>query len=214
MRLKAVLKAKGLLTVGCGYPQVFGADIQLYATSPGRPLIPGSTIKGALRSSACKIAPLLAMASCGEIEPSRIADKHREMGGVCDVCRIFGAPGGYRGLLRATPFKPLGKPRTIVIARVGIDDVTKKAGRGRLYSTEHYEPGQEFEGDITLRSDDADDIKFILAALANLRFEPFGRAGSIDVKVAEHDIPPEICEGNPAVAELLAALSDWLGGVP
>jgi len=190
MKLELALRPIGLLTIGYAAPGYL-VDVPFYRIG-GTLVIPGSTVKGVLRSSAHRIAPWLGMVSCGEVEPREMAAKHAALkpmkGEVCEVCELFGAPGRRSpSRLRVSMFKPVGAVRTVKVPQVSLEDSTLRAARGKLYVREAIAPFTEFKGVITVEPCEAKHARLTLAAIVNARFEPMGRGGLVDFKLLNYE---------------------------
>jgi CRISPR/Cas system CSM-associated protein Csm3 (group 7 of RAMP superfamily) len=201
IRFKLRLRAVTLLTVGWGIPDVLGADI-VHARKLAleklegskvrvaeRIYIPGSSVKGILRTAASRVAAAYGFTSCGETRPELIAKAHA--GAPCDVCKLFGYPSddpSAASRVWVGDFNPVGMPRDITVARVGLDDRTLTAREGALYSMQHLLPGSEFEGEVRLDESARDLVPLLLLAIAELRTGRFGRRSVVDAKVEDSGI--------------------------
>jgi len=185
MRLGLIIKTKSLLSIGSGRAG-FLADVVLYRALFFNNkyyienfLIPGSTIKGTLRTSASKIAWILNLSSCGEIDPIKISRAHSLMKDSCDICKIFGEPGGSLSPLEVTEFYPIKNPKNAIrifdkrilkinlkdshwikdfirsITRIRISDDTQNVAEGALFKSEYYPPSTYFYGEIKLNKPSA-----------------------------------------------------------
>lgn len=208
------LRAVTLLTVGWGIPDVLGADIvharKLRADGHSIYYVPGSSVKGALRTAASRVAPAYGFTSCGEVEPRRIGEAHARMGGPCDVCRLFGWPGGDPGasLVRVSDFELASTPAAVVLARVSLDDRTLTARRGALYMVEHLVPGTEFVGRIGVADGARGLLPLLLLAVAEMRTRGFGRSSIVDARVEDGGALDQLVE--PEWRPLLGQLREWL----
>lgn len=176
------VKPVGLATVGGGVLAVFGPDVP-FASKGGKPYIPGSTFKGALRSAASRIAEAYGYKACGEINPERLCGK-------CDVCQLFGSPKIFSGLL-VSDFEPIGEIKTTIMTRVRIEDETERAEEGGLYDQEHVWKA-EFGGKIRIVGKleaNSKLLTLLLLALAELRTGRMGRRTLLDLKLEDADIP-------------------------
>lgn len=179
------LRAVTLLTVGWGVPEVLGADVVHARKLVGgyyELYIPGSSVKGALRTSACRVAGAYGFTSCDEVEPLRIQQAHGKMGGPCDVCSLFGWPDGSSAVY-VSDFRLVKGVTTEFLTRVSIDDRTLTAKRGMLYTMEHLPPGAEFEGLARFDEGKRRLLPLLLLAVAELRTGRFGRRSIIDARV-------------------------------
>lgn len=216
IRFKLRLRAVTLLTVGGGLPEVLGADVVQARKLVGERYelyLPGSSVKGALRSAASRVAGSYGFTSCGEVEPSRILRAHESLGGPCDVCRLFGWPGGGAAL-RVGDFRLLGGAATEVVTRVSLEDSTLTAETGKLYSTEHLPPGTEFEGELRLDESEAGLLPLLLLGVAELRLGRFGRGSLVDARIEDGGALDGLV--GDAWRGLLSELRSWLweGVVP
>jgi len=223
IRFKLRLRAATLLTVGWGVPDVLGADIvhvRKLRVEEGEAsevlYIPGSSVKGALRTAASRVAAAYGFTSCGETRPELIAKAHT--GGPCDVCRLFGYPGddpSAASRVWVSDFNPVGEPRTVTVVRVGLDDRTLTAREGVLYSMEHLLPGSEFEGEVRVDDSARDLIPLLLLAIAELRTGRFGRRSVVDARVVDGGALDGAVEARwrPLLGELRSWLWEGVVGV-
>ncbi|UNQ73756.1 RAMP superfamily CRISPR-associated protein [Infirmifilum sp. NZ] len=185
------LKAVGLLTVGWGVPEVVGADVVHARKLVGDRFelyIPGSSVKGALRTSASRVAEAYGFTSCGEVKPEMIEQAHKSMGGPCDVCRLFGYPGTRpegHAKLYVSDFRAVGELTTEIVTRVSLSDTTLTAKEDMLYTMENLPPGVEFEGFVRLEEGARELLPLLLLAMAELRTGRFGRRSVVDLKVED-----------------------------
>lgn len=211
IRTRIKLRAVTLLTVGWSISEIMGADVVHARKRVGdryELYIPGSSVKGALRSAASRVATAYGFTSCGEVEPSRIRAAHAAMGRTCSVCELFGEPGGLEAALHVSDFRLVGSAATEVIARVSIDDRSLTAERGKLYSIEHLTPGAEFVGEIRLCEDRKDLLPLLLLAAAELRTGRFGRRSLVDVKLEDEGALNRLIDEK--WKPLLEELRSWL----
>jgi len=223
IRFKLRLRAATLLTVGWGVPDVLGADIvharKLRVEGSGASevlYIPGSSVKGALRTAASRVAAAYGFTSCGETRPELIAKAHA--GGPCDVCRLFGYPGddlSAASRVWVSDFNPVGEPRTVTVVRVGLDDRTLTAREGVLYSMEHLLPGSEFEGEVRVDEDARNLVPLLLLAIAELRTGRFGRRSVVDARIVDDGVLDGAVEARwrPLLGELRSWLWEGVVGV-
>jgi len=213
IEFKLRLRAITLFTVGWGISEVLGADV-VHARKPTPNgysyYVPGSTVKGILRTEASRIAAFYGFSSCGEIEPGRIRSAHSRIGEACDVCKLFGYPeeSGLEGLsaVYVSDFRVVGSPKPIVMTRVSLEDETLTAKEGALYTMEQLPPGTEFEGTIKLREGNL--LPLLLLAIASLRTGRFGRRSMADARIEDNGALDSIID--PRWSNLLRELRSWL----
>lgn len=220
MKIRLELRAVTTVNVGGAFAGSFAADIPFYTTPQGEYAIPGSAIKGVLRTIASNIAQKHNLVACGIIDPEELAAHARE--NPCDVCRLFGVPGNENTPIRVGYFKPINAPPA-VLTRIKINPKTGTVERGAMYEIEVLPPCTVFRGTIKvyegMLGDKRDSlIVLLLDAIKNLRFNRLGRGDSVfDVLVMNVE---ELRERVPAASAILDDLSDWFwkdlpcGGAP
>lgn len=214
IEFKVLLKSATLLTVGGGVPEVLGADV-VFVKMPGEngaePYIPGSSVKGSLRTSATRIAGHYGFTACGEIEPARIKRAHSTKG-ICDVCRLFGYPdqrGGDSSPLFVSDFKLVASGvESVLVTRVGLDRKRLVALEGALYTVEHLPPGTLFEGFIGLREEAIGLLPLLLLGMAELRTSAFGHRSLVDMKIEDAGLLDKYVQDK--WRPLLQGLREWL----
>jgi CRISPR/Cas system CSM-associated protein Csm3 (group 7 of RAMP superfamily) len=228
IRFKLRLRAVTLLTVGWGIPDVLGADI-VHARKLAleklegskvrvaeRIYIPGSSVKGVLRTAASRVAAAYGFTSCGETRPDLIAKAHA--GVPCDVCKLFGYPEddpSAASRIWVSDFDLVGGAGKTVVVRVALDNKTLTARQGALYSMEHLLPGSEFEGEIRVDESARELIPLLLLAIAELRTGRFGRRSVVDARVVDGGALDGAVEARwrPLLGELRSWLWEGVVGV-
>ena len=177
-RVGLLIKPLAFFCVGSGMPSL-EADITFYTMpimAPDGPVeikvIPGSTVKGVLRSSASRICHLLGLRSCKELRPEFISKAHEE--GVCDVCALFGYPGSNspsplettdfylvpreekaieifeKGLMSSLVASSAGREAFRTLTRIRLWDKSLTVAPGGLFTLEVLNPMWLFYGEIRL----------------------------------------------------------------
>ena len=170
-------------------------------------ILPASTIKGTMRTAIHNYLPA-GFSSCGEIEPSRIKEKHKD--GPCDVCKLFGYPdqkdSGCFTLSVSVP-----EVRTYRLTRVSIDDKSQRSKEGALFTQEIIAPNTEFEVTVKFRDSCGERmLKLLIYSIWALRFWRLGRNAMVDVKLKE-DICKKIkCDDE--LKEVVSSLLDYMWG--
>ena len=202
------LRSTSLLCVGWSHPLALGPDVPFARrrTEKGyEAFIPGSSFKGALRSSASRIAKAYSFSSCGEVRPELI---HKGDSNVCDVCELFGIPGSrVPSTLIVSDLNPLNEVEFIPLTRIRLEDISLKAAEGALFTTE-YCPCAEFKGMLTLRRGANRLLGLLLVSLAELRLGRFGKSSIIDLKIEKDRELREVLD--PRWHPLLDELEEWL----
>ncbi|MCS7098690.1 MAG: RAMP superfamily CRISPR-associated protein [Candidatus Methanomethyliaceae archaeon] len=205
------LKTISLLCIGWSHPSIFGPDIpfirELNSNGKMRIYIPASSFRGALRSSAIKLAENYGFKSCGEIRPELIEDRHNRMGGKCDVCDLFGEPMNISSLI-VSNFEPIKDIKSLILTRIRLEDNSLKVSEEALFKVEYIPVGSEFLGNIKLINPTQKRAALLLIALAGLRIGRFGRGSNpIDIRI-ENTEKIEALLGD--WYDLLNELKGWL----
>lgn len=217
MKFTVRIRSIGLACIGWAHPMALGADVAFIrgvrvGKSPVyEPYIPGSSFKGALRSAASRIAEVYGFKTCNEVRPERIRGVHRELGGICDVCKLFGYPqSNTQSPLTISDFESTGKIETVAVTRVRLEDYSLKAAEGALFTTEHILPEAEFRGNIIITQDTEQRLLgLMLLSLAELRLGRLGRRSLMDLKI-EEEVELEKALINTPWLNLLNELKEWL----
>lgn len=164
-------------------------------------LFPASTFKGVLRTSLIRVAHLLGYEAKPTVHPAALT---RSSSG--DIaCRLFGRP-------HTSPSKIFVKPvelddKSSAVTHVTIEDKTKCAMEGQLYTAEYLPIHHTFKLEVEGKGLTTEEAEALFAALANLSFERVGRGGLLKVKIRvnESTIPEEL-RRNETIGEILEAI--------
>ncbi|WP_245534152.1 RAMP superfamily CRISPR-associated protein [Thermofilum pendens] len=215
IRFRLRLRAVSLLTVGWGIPDVLGADIvtarKVKADGTYEYYVPGSTVKGVLRSAASRVAGAYGFTSCGEVDPEKVRKAHEAMGGPCDVCTLFGYPyPSVEGASKVyvSDFSPVGRPAPVIVARTALRDDTQTVREGSLRSVEHLLPGSEFVGEVRVDGAASRLVPLLLLAVAELRTSRVGRGSLVDARVEDGGALDAVVA--PEWRGLLEGVRSWL----
>jgi len=201
----------GLLSVGWSHPSAMGIDIpfvKMPKISDGSGwsyYIPASSFKGALRSSASKIAHAYGFTSCGEIKPDLLESENQ----ACDVCYLFGTINRRKPRIYFSDLLPskISEPSVMLLTHTRIDDRSQTVAEHGLYTIEAILPTIEFTGSI-MYLDLAGKLPLLLLALAGLRLGRFGRRSLIDIRLEGVDRLRN--EVEPKWTTLVNELGEWL----
>ncbi|MHA1469779.1 MAG: RAMP superfamily CRISPR-associated protein [Candidatus Asgardarchaeia archaeon] len=168
-------------------------------------MIPGSTLKGITRHIADKLSSVYGYSSCKSVKPEEIVDQHRKMGGKCDVCNLFGTPGGYSSKIYFLDAFANISPKLLDMYTGILIDRSKMVVREKhLYSYEIIPAGTKFHGSIITYGFTELDWKILLIALSEIPDEGIGlRRGDVDFKIVK--ITPDLSN------ELVSKIQNWLG---
>ncbi|MEM4328618.1 MAG: RAMP superfamily CRISPR-associated protein, partial [Candidatus Caldarchaeum sp.] len=153
------LKPVGLFSLGFTHPRALGPDVS-FAAKPvllnGKtsyiPYIPGSSVKGALRSAATRIAghdPQALHAQANTLGFTSCNESLSKLMRECDVCNLFGKPGIIYPKVFFGDFNCEKPPKPRVLTKVGIEDKSSTASEHALYSIEYITPQTIFKGEIS-----------------------------------------------------------------
>lgn len=199
------LRPPGLFSLGFTHPMVFGPDIP-FATKPVRKngkiryelYIPGSSVKGALRSAASRVANSFGFTSCEESLSILLKE--------CDVCALFGKPGTVYPKIFFGEFVSEKLEETYELTRVGIDDESSTASEHALFSVRAVMPNTVFTGEILFYNLQDRELELLLLAIAELRLDRIGRMSTIDARIEKlvgFDPPKRL-------VDLIKELGEWL----
>ncbi|RLF07152.1 MAG: CRISPR-associated RAMP protein, partial [Thermoprotei archaeon] len=152
------IKALTPLHVGSGRPELAkeerGIDLPVIRNVDGVPYIPGSSIKGRVRSEAERIARSAGYDICNPPDTDQMCGtlKRREEE-LCIICRIFGTAG--RNISRASKVRfrdalmmgdiPPGEMRMEIRTGIALDRERGSVYRGALYTVEAVPAGSKFK---------------------------------------------------------------------
>jgi CRISPR-associated protein Csm3 len=146
------------LSIGFG-GSILGVDNPV-ARIGGKPYIPGSSLKGVLRTNAERFARLLLPNElvCNILNANEELERKKNEQGKyrpCIICAVFGGPtiASHLSFSNATLKNESGTPLSVV-RHVSIDRVTNAARGERLYDIEQVEPGAKFKLGIQIENID------------------------------------------------------------
>ncbi len=181
---------KSALGIHAGKESAFSAVDQPIVRIGGKSVIPGSSIKGVLRSTLESLMSENNIKVCipeAAIPKEHMRDKERyameigrltpcEASGekkVCPICQIFGA-AGLSGQAMFLDAVPVNDPRIIKRVHVAIDRENKAASRGSLVELEAVDAGSKFEGKIRVINPEDWQIGAILKTVESLNLLGIG----------------------------------------
>lgn len=197
MKMKKRLKIEALLTfesgwrVGSGREGMAGSDLGLLRNSQGLPTLPGTSLKGRLRSTCESLAHALDQAACcldslasgvdcisdvknyfpavnAQYQSRRTFDGRMQWleQHTCDVCKLFGSPlHASRIRVSEGVLKENSVSSVQVRDSVVLDRDSHTAVDGLKYDYEVSQAGTEFEIEIELQDASDQELALIGAAL-------------------------------------------------
>lgn len=167
-RIPLVLEtATGLRVSGERESGLVGSDLPLLRLPDGRPYVPGSSVKGVLRSAAERFLAGRGLRVCDILDnDARCGGRGRE-GSVqyeelCWPCRLFGSPH-WAGRLWAGDLVPDRAVPTVVRDGVAIDRGELKAADRLKYDYEVVPPGVVLRGEVRVDDSEPGDLGLVLA---------------------------------------------------
>lgn len=159
----------GLRVSGPRESGVTGSDLPLIRLPDGRPYVPGSSVKGVLRSAAERVLAGQGIRVCDVLDPNARCGGQGGAGGqpidhgvLCWPCRLFGSPH-WAGRLWCGDLVPDEPPPTVVRDGVAIDRGELRAADGRKYDYEVVPPGVRLRGEVRVDDPDPGDVGLVLA---------------------------------------------------
>lgn len=148
-----------------------GTDLPLLRLPDGRPYIPGSSVKGVLRSAAERLLAARGVGVCdilNENEERRCGGSGGRRGNpvaydeLCWPCRLFGSPH-WAGRLWCGDLAPDGAVPTVVRDGVAIDRGELKAADRLKFDYEVVPPGAVLQGEVRVDDPEPGDVGLVLA---------------------------------------------------
>jgi len=188
--LKVKIRIEKKLNIGSAYAIKTKADIPIQKILIGKKhyiYIPGTTLKGVLRTSLIKSANLLGYEAAYHVDPNELINSDDI------VTRLFGAPHDKYSRVYVDPIL-IDNIETQVLTHISIDDKIGIVKEGSLFTVEYIPPYIEVETYIHGRKLSIDEVKALLISILELNYERIGKAGLINVKIIESDsnVPREI----------------------
>jgi len=188
--LKIRIKIEKKLNIGSAYAIKTKADIPIQKILIGKKhylYIPGTTLKGVLRTSLIKSANLLGYKVNYHIDPNELISSDDI------VTRLFGAPHDKYSKVYVDPIL-IDNIETQVLTHISIDDKIGIVKEGSLFTVEYIPPGIEIETYIRGRKLSIEEARALFMSILELNYERIGKAGLINVRIIESDsnVPEEI----------------------
>jgi CRISPR/Cas system CMR subunit Cmr4 (Cas7 group RAMP superfamily) len=163
--------------------------------------IPGSTIKGVLRTSLIRTAHFL-----GFKDVNTSVYPGEKVGSSDIVTSLFGWPGGSRGKIIVDSC--MIEDTTQTITHVRINDKNKTAEEGALFSVEYLPIGSSFSIKIEGQNLSLEESRALFLSILELKYERVGKSGLVDVSIVESEskIPDELRK-DPLIKEILEGMS-------
>jgi CRISPR/Cas system CSM-associated protein Csm3 (group 7 of RAMP superfamily) len=133
----------------------------------GRPVLPGSSLRGALRGQAEKILRTVGIRACdpGDARACKPIQERKEVGKLCPACRLFGAPG-WGTAVNVTDFRATGRaPVPHEQEHLAIDRFTGGVAGPRKFTSQSFRD-VTLAGRVTLDRERTRDLPWAAGLLA------------------------------------------------
>lgn len=176
-------------------------DDPLIRDHENRPLIPGSSLKGSLRSAAERLLRAIdAQLACDVVSARCLGDvqgRHptdEELDGLCWTCRLFGNP--FQAGRLVVGDLVAASDQTVVRDGVAIDRRELKQASGLKYDYEVVPPGTVFAGRIRIDDPEPGDIGLVLSLcdLVDQGIVTLGGGASRGLGRLRYHRPPALAE--------------------
>ncbi|MBS7634484.1 CRISPR-associated RAMP protein [Candidatus Bathyarchaeota archaeon] len=178
--ISGIIEAITPLHIGSGKPEVeIGeVDLPILRDPRGQPYIPGSSLKGRVRTEAERIARKMGMDVCEPPDVKNMCGSRKSrVEDFCICCRIFGTAGNI-SLASKVKFRdayPLERIESLLErAGIAIDRGTGAVARGALYTIEAVPAGAKFSLEIVADNLSDDELKLLKAALKSVEDSALG----------------------------------------
>jgi CRISPR-associated protein Csm3 len=194
-------------------------DSPVIKTTDGIPFVPGSSLKGVLRTEWERLLRGCCIDAC--MVPDVCGSRKRKDVSPCPVCLLFGGMGIASSVKIHDAIAT--SPKTMIRDGVGIDRMTRKAKDGTKYDIEVVPKGTIFEGKITVEN--LDIAKYPHAKLGgflslvdffNMTSGRLGHAtsrgfGSVELQIDSVSLilPSDYLNGNYRGTEVKANTSEY-----
>jgi CRISPR-associated protein Csm3 len=182
------------LHIGSGKPEVELGEVDLpVLTDPeGRPYIPGSSLKGRVRTEAERIARQKGMDVCKPPDVKNMCGSlKRNLDDFCVCCKIFGTAGdlSVASKVKFRDAYPLSKVETLLErSGIAIDRDKGTVVRGALYTIQAIPAGVQFGLEIVCENMSEDELRLLKAALKSVEDSALGGSstrgfGKVKIKI-------------------------------
>jgi CRISPR-associated protein Csm3 len=192
--ISGVLEVVTPLHIGSGKPEVELGEVDLpVLTDPeGRPYIPGSSLKGRVRTEAERIARQKGMDVCKPPDVKNMCGSlKRNLDDFCVCCKIFGTAGdlSVASKVKFRDAYPLSKVETLLErSGIAIDRDKGTVVRGALYTIQAIPAGVQFGLEIVCENMSEDELRLLKAALKSVEDSALGGSstrgfGKVKIKI-------------------------------
>jgi CRISPR-associated RAMP protein (TIGR02581 family) len=176
--LEGTLTTRTALHIGGGGGELDAVDLPVVKTNRGDPFIPGSSLKGVVRSTIeglLRAAGVEGLYACNPLDESASCGAHKDRGGPlgahCAACRLFGSHlvASHVRFSDAHIARPGGLSPLEKRDGVSIDRDLRIAADKRKYDVEVVSPGTAFSLEILVQNPEPWLLGLLLAGLDPLQ---------------------------------------------
>lgn len=162
--------------------------------------IPGSTVKGVLRTSLIRASYLFGF---NNVNSSVYPSEKPLLSDI--VTSLFGGPSQPRGKIIVNSY--MMEDSTHIVNHVKINDKNKTAEERGLFSVEYLPIGSSFKIMVEGHGLNLEETRALFLSILELRYERLGRSGLVDVSIIRNEskIPDEL-EKDPVIMEILEGI--------
>ena len=191
------------VNIGSSFPVKSRADVpvqKMIKSGKRYIFIPGSTLKGVLRSAMIKVAKLLGHDVAPRVKPDKIM-KSDDI-----VTRVMGKPWSKESKIFIDPIY-LDEDNIIVLPHITIDDKSGVSKEGSLFTMEYIPLGTRCSTNIYGYGLDMDESRLLFVSIAELNYTTIGKSGLIKawINLDKSEIPDELRK-DPIIMEVLEVL--------
>lgn len=162
------------LHVGSGRPEVrIGEVISVVRNSEGTPYIPGSSLKGKIRTEVEKIEKKLGKFVCDPPETKEMCgSKTNDETKLCVVCQVFGTAGNKLSRASKVKFRDalaVGSPGKETRIGIALDRETGSVHEQALYKMEAIPAGTKFKFEIVGENLSDDELKLLWEGMESVQ---------------------------------------------
>ena len=149
--------------------------------------ISGSTVKGVLRTSLIRVAHLLGFKGVSAFAYPGEKPAPNDI-----VASLFGGPGQPRSKIMVD--SSVVEESTRILTHVKINDKSKTAEEGGLFSVEYLPIGSSFNVRIEGHDLSLEESRVLFLSILELRYERMGKSGLVDVTIIKDksEIPDDL----------------------
>jgi len=166
-------------------------------------IIPGSTIKGLLRTGLIRISNLLGYSDVTKsVNPSIVKYRGKDI-----VTKLFGRPHDISSKVIVEP--AFIERKGFTLTHVRINDRIGTAEERGLFTREYMPIGEQVKVRIDGFGLDLEEARALLLSVVELNYEKIGKSGCVNVKIIkeESEFPPEFL-GDPVIKEILEVIGE------